>query len=151
MIVFCVRSALAFLHTHPEEQCSHAGGLGERLKRLLGGAYVASTARDGEVMETESRVTGDRVWVAQWNWADQVSQEQHTRRGKERWDLGHVWLQTQMLVCLLGRKERNKEETGPKVIVKRADFLLQTGLFWPVNPSGLNVSSLLFILFLLYI
>lgn len=35
-------------------------------------------------METEGRVTGDSVWVAQWNWADQVSQEQHTRRGNRK-------------------------------------------------------------------
>lgn len=102
-------------------------------------------------METEGRVTGDVSESPSETGLIRCHRHNTLKGETERWNLGHVRLQTQMLICLLGRKERNKEETGPKVIVKTADFLLQTGLFWPVNPSGLNVSSLLFILFLLYI
>lgn len=40
-----------------------------------------------------------------------------------------------MLVCLLGGTELNKEETGPEVVLKQADFLLQTGLLWVIKPS----------------
>lgn len=49
-----------------------------------------------------------------------------------------------MLVCLLGGTELNKEERGPKVVLKQADFLLQTGLLWVINLSEfLNECKLL--------
>lgn len=78
---------------------------------LSGPQPAASAVGGGEPTPEEGRVTGD--WVTEWNWSDQVSQEQQTWMGNRKME---PWRRV--------AADTEREETGPKKIRKRADFLL---------------------------